>query len=615
MKSLALAYDIFRGEHSLKPFVKRKLIAMISSTKVILQNKERLRVATEHTWNYASLNKDNLFEVVNEIQELLRLKIFENEEGIEVIKNLKDSDFDKLINILNSVVDSKDVKKYSQKLRDTAGIDGKIYNTITRGKVLQIPMKIINPKETDTVNDYFNGESGTELALMEHLGLSDNEGYKLRYYGQEINEHIYAIGELINFLITGNSDNIIQQDSLQNPRLKSDNTIMKYDVNISEPPFMMKLYKNIVNDDKYDRFKYGVSDVSCNNSDWVIANQIITTLNDNGKGAILLPIGTLFRGGSEERIRKSIICEDLIEAVVKMPAGVIPSAAIVTCWIIFNKNKEEKRKNKIQFIDITNFTESIDRRNCTISEIGVNKAVEAYKTFIENDISFILDTSKLAEKNYDLNAFEYIKNEELLKSIGNIKMTKFSNVAQIRRGVQVNKGKLDALNTGNKKTHYLISIGNIIDGKIIVDEADKIQIDRKWEGVYEVNKGDLLVTSKGTQFKVAIVKEDMKAIVSANLFIIRPYEKKYINEVLKYYLESEIGQNLVQGIIKGTTVKSIAIKDIEEFLVPEIDLKIQNEISEKIKKSDKEYENKIKEANLIRENDKKEINKLMNLDI
>ena len=146
MKSLALAYDIFRGEHSLKPFVKRKLIAMISSTKVILQNKERLRVATEHTWNYASLNKDNLFEVVNEIQELLRLKIFENEEGIEVIKNLKDSDFDKLINILNSVVDSKDVKKYSQKLRDTAGIDGKIYNTITRWKIM-IKVEIESLKE------------------------------------------------------------------------------------------------------------------------------------------------------------------------------------------------------------------------------------------------------------------------------------------------------------------------------------------------------------------------------------------------------------------------------------------------------------------------------------
>lgn len=67
-------------------------------------------------------------------------------------------------------------------------------------------------------------------------------------------------------------------------------------------------------------------------------------------------------------------------------------------------------------------------------------------------------------------------------------MVELYKVAQIRRGVQVNKGKLDVLNMGSERTHYLISIGNIVDGKIVVDEGDKIQIDRKWEGVYEVKK-------------------------------------------------------------------------------------------------------------------------------
>lgn len=612
MKSLALAYDIFRGENNLEQSSKRKLVIMVSSIKVMLENKLRLKIFTNYNWEYTSLCKDNFLKVTDEISNLTNLMIFKNNEGIKVLNKLKDSDFEKLINIVNSVVDSDNIMKFCYDIRSTAGIDGKIYDDTTPERITEIAIKIINPKKNDIVNDYFNGESGTELALMKHLDLGIDNGYKLNYYGQEINETNYAIGELINFLITGSKEKISYNDSLLSPRLNENNEIMTYDVNISAPEFMMK-----INDEVIEKgvlcglFKYG----TCANSDWIIASQMINTLNDNGKAAILLPMGALFRSGAEERIRKSIISNDLIDAIIRIPSGVLPNTSIISCWVIFNKNKEDIRKNKIQFIDATDFIESIDRRNNTISELGVNKIVEAYKKFEENKISFILDTSKLQEKGYNLNAFDYIENEKLLESISDKKMIELSKVAQIRRGVQVNKGKLDTLNTGDKKTHYLISIGNIIDGKIIVNEADKIQIDRKWQGVYEVNKGDLLVTSKGTQFKVAIVKEDIKAIVSANLFIIRPYEDKYMPEVLKYYFESKIGQKLIQGIIKGTSIKSIAHKDIEKLLVPEIDIKIQREASEKIEKSNKDYKNRLKEASIIYEKEKEEINKLINFNM
>lgn len=612
MKSLALAYDIFRGENNLEPSIKRKLVVMVSSTKIILENNLRLGIFTEYNWAYASLNKDNFLKAIQELSQLTNLMIFKNNVGISTLIKLKDYDFEKLINIVNSVVNSNNIIKFCDDTRATAGIDGKIYNHTTPERIIEVVMKIINPKKTDSVNDYFNGESGIELGLMKYLNLDIEEGNTLNYYGQEINEDRYAIGELINFLITKDKGKIKCGNSLSNPRLNSNGNIMTYDINISVPPFMMK-----INDDDIEKgvfrglFKYG----TCNNSDWMITSQMINTLNCNGKGAILLPLGALFRGGAEERIRKGIISEDLIEAIVKIPAGMIPNAAIATCWIIFNKNKEDKRKNKIQFIDAENFVENIDRRNKTISEFGVNKIVEAYKKFEENEINFILNINKVEEKNYNLNAFDYIKSENLLKAIGNIKMVEFEKIAQIRRGVQVNKGKLDTLNTGDKKTHYLISIGNIIDDKIIVNESDKIQIDKKWEGLYEVNKGDLLVTSKGTQFKVAIVEEEMKAIVSANLFIIRPYEDKYMPEVLKYYLESKVGQNLIQGIIKGTSIKSISHKDIAKLLVPEINIEIQKEASEKIKKSNKDYENRIKAANRIRQEEKEEINKLINFNM
>ena len=612
MKSLTLAYDIFRGENFLEPLAKRSIVTKVSALKVILDNKKRLNINTEYEWGYASLSKDNLFEVLNVVGEITTLDILmPSDVDIKIFK-LKDSDFDKLIDIINAVVESNDIIGYCKEIRGTDNVDGKMYDFTTQDRVLEVPIRIIDPKVNDSVVDYFNGESGTEIILKEYLDLNNDERYKLNYYGQEIINETFAIGQLINFLITGNTNRIVKGDSIREPRFIEGNELKKFDVSISNPPFMMKIDKEIINEDKLNRFKYGVSEGININSDWIVANQILSTLNEYGKGAILLPIGALFRGGVEERIRKSIINEDLIDAVVRIPSSVLSYTSIVTCWVIFNKNKEKNRKGKIQFIDLTNFVESIDRRNNTISKIGVDKAVEVYNKFEENEMSFILDMEKLEEKQYDLNAFDYIKSERLMERFNHIKMTEFYKVAQIRRGVQVNKGKLDALNTGSERTHYLISIGNIVDGKIVVSEADKIQIERKWAGVYEVKTGDLLITSKGTQFKVAMVEKEIKAIVSANLFIVRTYEDKYIPEVLKYYLESELGQSLIEGIIKGTAIKSIAHKDIEKFAVPEIDMETQKRVLNMIKQSENDYENRIREAQEIYNQEQNEIRKALN---
>ena len=615
MKSISLAQDIFRGEYSLSNSKKRILLAVISSTKMILDNKERLNLHINKEWPKASMSVENLIDTINEIRDITGLECFKDKEVLERLKDLKDSEFDKLINIINEAVNTKDVLSFCKELRLTANVEGKMYDYTTQYRVLDIPIKIINPSINDKVVDYFNGESGVELQLMDHLKLSDDEGYKLKYFGQEINEDSFAIGQLINYLITGNIERIEKGDSLSNPKFTNNRVLQKFDIAISNPAFNGRISENIISNDLYDRFKYGISEKAFINSDWIVASHILSSINENGKAAVLLPIGALFRIGSEERIRRNIINEDLIEAIVRIPSTVLSYTNIVTCWVIFNKNKDVRRRNKIQFIDLTNFVESIDRRNNTISFEGVERARESYINFEENEVSFILTAQELNEKNYDLNAFDYIQSERIKEKFSHLEITEFMNIASIRRGVQVNKGKLYALNTGSERTHYLISIGDIIDGKIVLDDSNKIQIDRKWERVYEVEKGDLLVTSKGTQFKVAIVEEDIKAIVSANLFIIRPYEDKYLPEVLKYYLESDLGQEMIEGILKGTAIKSISHKDIQELPIPKIDLQVQRKIADKIKYSKEDYERRIQEALRIFNQEQEEIKKYLNFSI
>ena len=129
----------------LDPVTKRQLIAIISSTKFILENKARLNINTTIEWGYASLDKENLVDSIKAIKELTDLEIFNYEKAIEVIHNMKDTDFDKVINIINSVVDSNNVIGFCNELRGTANVEGKMYDTNTQCRILEVPVKIINP--------------------------------------------------------------------------------------------------------------------------------------------------------------------------------------------------------------------------------------------------------------------------------------------------------------------------------------------------------------------------------------------------------------------------------------------------------------------------------------
>ncbi len=77
---------------------------------------------------------------------------------------------------------------------------------------------------------------------------------------------------------------------------------------------------------------------------------MIATLNDEGKAGVVMPHGVLFRGGAEGNIRQGILEEDLIEAVIGLPANLFYGTGIPACILIINKNKEEHKKEKFSLL-------------------------------------------------------------------------------------------------------------------------------------------------------------------------------------------------------------------------------------------------------------------------
>ena len=461
-------------------------------------------------------------------------------------------------------------------------------------------LNVSNIKENESVVNPYNGQGEIQIAIESYKIKNNIEN--LKYYGQEINEELAAIGELISFIM-GNDSFIKQGNSILGLNFDK-----KFDCCISVPPFIsriedMEVYNKIARD-----FKYGKLSRS---SSWITINPIINNLNEKGRATILSPLGILFRSGSDEDIRKNLIKEDMIDTIIELPIGILmPYTGVATCILVLNKNKEEHRKGKIQLIDLSNYIEKVNRRSTAISQEGIDTAIKLYNEFLEKQgVSKIVDTHYLEANNYNLQPSKNISMDSL--DIEDIDMVELQNVvSKIRRGVQIPKQKLDEINQGDNRTHYYIGLRNVLeDGSFSFEDTDKVRVESKWKDLYEVEIGDIIMPSKSSTSKLAIVDESVgKAIVSANMMLIRLNDKKYKPEVLKYFLESELGQKLLDSIKVGSVIMSISPKDMEKLLIPNIDINEQIEIVNMIEKSNKEYQEAIQQAENKYIEDKKTIN-------
>lgn len=572
----------------------RKVVIVLSGMKYLVINDIRFE---ELSWYKITQTKEIFKQTLKELRKKIKLAIIDSADLSIFLDKIEEVEFQKIITSLESI--DKNVKGiYLVRLyRSMANLERESGEYITNDNVLEIGIRALNIEENSTIIDSFNGESGVLTNIYSQF-VKDGKNYSsIKFFGQEIDKDSYEIGQFIAYLLLNSNFEINLGNSIEEPAFIEKNTLKKFNYGISVVPFIIRDKSDYV--DKYNRFRY-FKDKSVNysNSSWILAEHVISTLDESGKAAILMPMGALFRSAmSDVTVKKALVNEDIIESIIKMPAGILNYTGVQTCWLIINKNKSAERKDKIQFVDLSEKAKVVGRRERVISSEYIDRTLMELNEMKQSAISFIVDRKDIEENQYNLDIFEHMKQKELLKDIDLGVALRLSDVAVIRRGVQASKSKLDVLNKANDKSHYLIGLGNIIDGKIVLNEEDKIAAEDRWIDLYEVREGDILLTSKGSALKIAIVDNDIKnAILSSNLFLIRLNQNKYKPEILKYYLESTNGQELLSTIMKGTVIKSISNKDLEKLIIPNIDMNKQVMISQMILEAINEYELSIRVA-------------------
>lgn len=281
-----------------------------------------------------------------------------------------------------------------------AGAGKKAGEFYTASQVSKLLAKLVEPKAGDRICDPTCGSGSLLLKVAKEVGSTN-----VSLNGQEVNGSTYALARMNMFLHEMDNANIEWGDTLNSPKLVENDALMKFDIVVANPPFSLdKWGAEDASSDRYSRFHRGVPPKS--KGDYAFITHMIETLNEHGKAGVILPHGVLFRGSSEGKIRKQLIDENLLKAVVGLPSNLFYGTGIPASILIFDKNKGDN--TEILFIDASNEFENGKNQN-RLRDEDVEKI---YNTFAEwktvDKYSHIATLEEIQENDYNLNIPRYV---------------------------------------------------------------------------------------------------------------------------------------------------------------------------------------------------------------
>lgn len=287
----------------------------------------------------------------------------------------------------------------------------------TPHEVSQVLAKLVsfNVNESDNqfrVYDPTMGSGSLLLTVQKELPNHDKKG-SVMFFGQELNTTTYNLARM-NLMMHGvnyRNMELRRADTLDAdwPFAEKDGvqTPLKFDAVVANPPYSQKWDIKSISREKDPRFSnFGVAPAS--KADYAFVLHGLYHLEKTGTMAIVVPHGVLFRGSSEGKIRKNIIDENLLDAVIGMPANLFYGTSIPTCVLVF-KGREARGNNKdILFIDASKeFTKEKNQNKLT--EENINKIIDTYKNRVDVDkYAHVATREEIIENDYNLNIPRYV---------------------------------------------------------------------------------------------------------------------------------------------------------------------------------------------------------------
>jgi len=400
-------------------------------------------------WSYLKTLTQNLGEAINKSNGALEEANPEMLEG--VLSTVDFNDKDRLPDVtLTALIAHFSNIQLANKDLETPDILGDAYEYLiaqfaddagkkggefyTPKEVVTLLVEILNPKEKMRICDPTCGSGGMLVQSVYHLREGGQNPKNISLFGQERNLGTWAICKM-NMLLHGLlSARLEKGDTLRSPKLTVEQgQLIEFDIVIANPPFSLKNWGyEEAQHDPYRRFRFGIPPKGY--GDYAFVQHMIATLTRKGRAGVVLPHGILFRGGAEGKIRRGILEEDLLEAVIGLPSNLFFGASIPACLFIINKSKSKVRKGKVFFLYGAN--DYLEGKNQNkLRREDIEKVVNAYREYrIIEKYCRPVSLDEIRGNDYNLNITRYIDIteeeepidvQEVLKELKELKEKRF----------------------------------------------------------------------------------------------------------------------------------------------------------------------------------------------
>lgn len=314
----------------------------------------------------------------------------------------------------------------------------------TPAAVSETLARLVAPEQGNRICDPACGSGSLLIRAGNQVGSAN---YAL--YGQEMNGSTWALCKMNMFLHDVDSATILWEDTIRAPQLVTDDdALMKFDVVVANPPFSLdKWGQEIAAGDQFNRFHRGIPPKS--KGDWAfILHMLATAVEGKGRVGVVVPHGVLFRGGQEGKIREAVIRENLLAAVIGLPANLFYGTGIPAALMIFDKSRKPMGKEPVLFIDASREFESSTNQN-RLREQDIQKIVTTYKKKqVIEKYSSLAPFDEIAENEFNLNIPRYVDTFEEEAEI---------DIAAVQREIEQIENEL--AKTREKMAQYLKELG------------------------------------------------------------------------------------------------------------------------------------------------------------
>lgn len=293
---------------------------------------------------------------------------------------------------------------------DSAGKKGGEF--YTPSEVVRLLVELLKPAEGMEIYDPTVGSGGMLIQSKKYVEETGGDVKKIDLFGQEDSGTTWSICKM-NMILHGiGGANIQNDDTLAKPQhLDSNGEIRTFSRVIANPPFSQNYSREGMT--HQSRFHTWLPE-SGKKADFMFVQHMLASLKQDGKMAVVMPHGVLFRGGEEKTCRQKFIEEGILEAVIGLPQGLFYGTGIPACVLVFNKANAAQRKHVIFINADREFKEGKNQNSLRPEDI--EKITHVYESLTADTAKSVekyaraVPVSELKQEEFNLNIRRYVDN-------------------------------------------------------------------------------------------------------------------------------------------------------------------------------------------------------------